>query len=195
MRCLYCNKPIDRYTLKSFLLKDDSLCIDCRKELKVDRKIIKLYDLEVETFFEYEGIFKDLLLQFKECYDEALKDVFLYDLKEYLEFKYHGYNIVYVPSSLKKINERGFNHLKLIYSSLNLKKEDVLRTKQDLIQQGKNKEDRIKIIDNFYFEGKHLKKVLIVDDVLTTGSSMLGAFKALNGKCEKIKAICLAKAK
>ena len=72
---------IDSYTFRSFFLKEDELCPSCRKKMQVKRKLIGLGDFKVESFFEYDSIFKSLLLQFKECHDEALKSVFLYDLK------------------------------------------------------------------------------------------------------------------
>ena len=195
MKCLYCDSNISRYTLKSFLLKDDLLCGDCRRKLKVNKKIIEINKIRIETYFEYESIYKDLLIQYKECYDEALADVFLYDLKEYLEIKYFGYTLVFVPSSNLKLNERGFNHLEKMFDTVKLNKSNAINIKQDIIQQGKTKEERKEIIDNYYYVGGYIKKALLVDDVVTTGSSLLASYKAIKPYCGSIKTLALARAK
>lgn len=45
---------------------------------------------------------------------------------------------------------------------------------------------------NYVYEGELQKKVLIVDDVLTTGSSMIGAYEAIKGKTRHVRALSLA---
>lgn len=192
MRCLFCDKKIEKYSLKSILLEEDSICCDCRDLLKVDRKIEKIGDLKIETFFEYEGIYRSLLIQYKECYDEALKDVFLYDIKDYIKLKYFGYQILYVPSSEAKIKERGFNHLELMFDSLHFKKVTGLRSKKELIQEGKSGLVRKQMIDNYLYGGPRLNKVLIVDDMLTTGSSITGVYNTIVPYSNKIKCLVLA---
>lgn len=195
MRCIYCLKSIDKYTLSSLFLEEDILCYRCRDLLKLNKSTFMLDSLKVETFYDYDGIFRDLLIQYKECYDEALADVFLYKLKDYIKYKYFGYKIVLMPSSIKKIDERGFNHLELIFNKVGLDIVDGLKMKEELIQEGKNLYERQLMINNYVYDGPNLDKVLIVDDVITTGSSMLGAYKALSKRGNKIRAISLAKKK
>lgn len=192
MRCLYCDKQIEKESFYSLFFEEDKLCLKCRKALSYKRKISYIDDLEIESFYEYDSLFKSLILQYKECHDEALKDVFLYGLKEYIEFKYRKYSLIYMPSSITKLNERGFNHLDLIFKELKLEKSNGLRYEDELIQEGKSKKDREKMINNFIYEGKKLGKVLIVDDVLTTGSSIKGAYLALKPYCSQIKGLVLA---
>ena len=192
VRCLYCDEPIVSYTLRSFLLKDDELCPSCRKALKVNRKMIPLGDFEAESFFEYDSLFRSLLLQFKECHDEALKDVFLYDLSEYLELRYHGYQLLFVPSSQKKRKERGFDHLEEIFSGVRLKRAKGLRMKEDLCQEGKDVQERSRMIGNYVYEGESLNKILIVDDVITTGSTLKGAYLCMKNRARQIKVLSLA---
>ncbi|MDO4940411.1 MAG: hypothetical protein Q4E33_01805 [Erysipelotrichaceae bacterium] len=192
MRCLFCDKEITKYSIKSILLYEDELCPECRRLLKVNRRTVSVDKLKVETFFDYDGIYRSLLIQYKECYDEALKNVFIYDLKEYIAFKYLGYKILYVPSSNKKIKERGYNHLELMFESLNFKKVEGLRIKEDLIQEGKNAKERKQMINNYIYEGSRQNKVLIVDDVLTTGSSIRGVYETIFPYANKIKCLVLA---
>ncbi len=192
MRCLYCDREIKKVSFSSFLYRNDDLCPECRAGLSVKRKIITIQGLKVETFFEYDSLFRSLLLQYKECYDEALKDVFLYDLREYIFFRYLGYEILPVPSSRKKREERGFDHLDLIFEGTGLKINKGLKMKEERIQERKDAIERSRMKDNYFYEGKPIKKALIVDDVITTGSSIIGAHKCLLESANIIKVLVLA---
>lgn len=192
MRCIYCDGLINKVNISDLLIKEDILCINCRKQLNYQRRYIKIGDIKIETFYEYDSLFRSILLQYKECYDEALKDVFLHRLNEYIFFRYYGYEIIPIPSSRKKIQERGFDHLRLIYENVGLKINDGLIMKEDLIQQGKGMMERKRMIDNYIYTGKPIKKALIVDDVITTGSSVVGAYNAIKSHAMHIKIIVLA---
>lgn len=192
MRCIYCDREIEKYTLTSLLIKEDPLCISCRNKLKFDKKIVYLDDLKVETLYEYEGIFKSLLLQYKECLDEALGDVFLYGISDYINLKYMGYKLLFVPSSAQKLDFRGFNHLQMLFSDVKLRPINGLKMKENIIQEGKNYNDRLKMVNNYYYEGERVNKVLIVDDVLTSGSTMKGVYNAIKPYAKKVKGLCLA---
>ena len=193
MRCVYCDQEINKVNISSVLFNEDKLCISCRNKLKVNTKYINIGSINVETFYDYDGIFKELLIQYKECYDEALADIFLYMLDDLIRYKYFGYYILFVPSSKDKLEKRGFNHLEQIFKNVKLKKATGLQMKQELIQEGKNLSERKLMLDNYIYEGRKLNKVLIVDDVLTTGSSINGVIKAIKPYANKIKALALAR--
>lgn len=193
MKCLYCDKEIKNYSLYSLFFEEDKLCLDCRNKMKFHHQKFKLGELEVESFYEYESLFKDLLLQYKECYDEALYEIFLYKIFDYLKLRYIGYKVIYIPSSSDKLSQRGFNHLKKIYESLNLDEIKGLEMIEDISQVGKSYSQRSKMQTNYKYTGKSLNKVLIVDDVCTSGSSLMGVYVAIKDNCKKCKAIVLAK--
>ena len=193
MRCLFCDSKIEKYNLLSLFIEEDLLCLECRNKLKIERTYSNISDLKVESFYNYDGIFKQLLIQYKECYDEALYPIFLYKLKDYIKYKYFNYQILLVPSSINKLEKRGFNHLELIFKDVGLDIIDGLKMKENLIQEGKSLLDRKRMIDNYEYEGPKLNKVLIVDDVLTTGSSIMGVYKAIKPYANKIKALTLAR--
>lgn len=192
MICVYCGKIINKYTLTSLFLEEDVLCCNCRSLLKINKRQINIDSLKVETFYDYDGLFKNILIQYKECFDEALADVFLYTLKDYIKFKYHGYQMMLIPSSKEKLQLRGFNHLELIFKSVGLKMIDGLKMKEELTQEGKNLRERELMKNNYYYQGPSLDKVLLVDDVVTSGSSLLGAYKAISTKSNRIRAISLS---
>ena len=70
-----------------------------------------------------------------------------------------------------------------------------LKTKKELIQEGKDYQNRQLMKDNFFYEGPFINKVLIVDDVCTTGASLYGVYKALEGHSGKVKALVLSRKK
>ena len=193
MKCLYCDAKIYKESLYSLFIEKDKLCSACREKIKQNHQIFIRDGIKIETFYHYDSLFKDLLLQYKECYDEALKDVFLYGIKERIILKYHGYKIIYVPSSKEKLNQRGFNHLKLIFDELHFEEVSGLRMIEELSQVNKDKKQRENMLNNDLYEGNKLDKVLIVDDVYTTGSSIIGVSRALKPYANNIRALTLAK--
>ena len=84
MKCLYCDREIVTESFYSLLFERDMLCSHCRRELGLRQRHFMLDGVKCEYFYSYNSLFKQLLLQYKECYDEALKDVFLYGIKEKL---------------------------------------------------------------------------------------------------------------
>ena len=64
--------------------------------------------------------------------------------------------------------------------------------KEQLCQEGMDLEQRKRMSENYVYEGEHLSKVLIVDDVITTGSSLMGVFRAVGPHAEKVKVLSLA---
>ena len=71
---------------------------------------------------------------------------------------------------------------------------DLMIQKNELIQEGKGAGERRKMLENYLYTGEDLRNVLIADDVMTTGSSLYGAYTVLRPHAKKIQAVCLAKA-
>lgn len=194
MKCLYCGNEINKISVESILLEEDVLCVNCRKMLRINKKDVKINGLEIHTLYNYdEGLFKDFLIQYKECFDEALAPVFLYLLKDYIRFKYWGYKVLFVPSSMEKVNQRGFIHLNKIFEGVKMPIIEGLSMKEELAQEGKSYVQRRKMVENYIYNGKAIKKVLIVDDVLATGSSVLGVYNAIKPYSKKVKILTLAR--
>ncbi len=193
MNCLYCDEEIKKIRFAALLNGEDKLCIKCREGMIKRHEKFLVEDMEVETFYDYDSFFRSLLLQYKECYDEALKDVFLYEIKDYLKFRYRGYRILYVPSTKRKNEERGFEHLRGIFSDLGMEEVKGLAMKNELVQEGRNRKEREEMTINYIYNGNMIDKVLIVDDVFTTGSSLKGVYSAIKPFTKRVKAVCLSK--
>ena len=192
-RCIYCDKRFDyRNDLIDMYVSDDDLCTGCRNELVIERDKRCLEGMEVRSFYRYDGLIKDLLLQYKECFDEALKDVFFYAVKDEIRIRYHGYTLIPCPSSARKREKRGFDHLIKMCECLKMPVLDCLYMEKDMSQVNKDSVERRKMIGNIRVrEGTILPlKILLVDDVITTGSTLSGAYKALKRKQVKAMTLC-----
>lgn len=180
MRCLLCDKEkIDSDVFDIF--SEDMLCHECRNKWEKKENIFRFEGKKLRSSYVYNEPFADALLQYKECYDEALKDIFLYEVKNKLKLIYRGYTMVLMPSSTKKEEERGFSHLKLMFSSLKLPMIEPFIKIDERSQKGTNVEERKKITNSIKLKKGIIlpNKLLLVDDVITTGATLSTAIALL----------------
>ena len=138
--CLLCQRPnFETASLWNYLISCDMLCEKCRNSLKRIYGIRMLDDLTVRVLYDYNEILQQLIIQYKECYDEALAPVFLYDFKDRLKRKYKNTILVPMPSSKKKMEERGFNHVEKMFECLDLPIIPCLYKIEDYDQKKQNK--------------------------------------------------------
>ena len=102
MYCLMCGKTIEEGNWKDVLFSEDPLCQECRQQWNKKKIHFRLDGVNVNADYVYNAAFSSALIQFKECGDEALKDVFLYEVKKKIQRKYKGYTICFMPSALEK---------------------------------------------------------------------------------------------
>lgn len=105
--------------------------------------------------------------------------------------------MVPTPSSKVDDEKRGFNHVKEIYKSLGLPMLDVLIKISKEKQSSKSKKNRLKVDKKIISKNIDLlkgKKVLIVDDIYTTGATMQRAINLVKeGNPKTIKVLVIAK--
>ena len=137
------------------------------------------------------------MFKFKGCYDIELKDVFLDRFINYLKIKYRGYSVVPLPSYHLDDEKRGFNHIVEIFCRLNLPMLKILKKVKNEKQAKKNKKERMtshNVFEITELNAVRNKKILVVDDVYTTGSSMNAAINLIkSGNPRKIKVLVIAK--
>ena len=123
--------------------------------------------------------------------------MFLSRYLTYLKLLYRGYIVVPVPSNKIDDTKRGFNHVVEIYKSLGLPMVDALIKVKNEKQSSKSKKNRLNIdtvIVGQNLEKLYGKKVLIVDDVYTTGATMHKAISVIKEASPKqIKVLVIAK--
>ena len=194
----------------------NSLCKKCEIELKKQSDInIILEGEEIEDkyfnelmyIFKYEGQIRKLIIDYKfneKSYIYLTFVNFLLKNKKIFENIKNYDTIIPVPISKKRLKKRGYNQSLLIarkiaeQTNLELVNNCLIKTKNIIEQSKLNKEDRIQNIKGVYeLKNKQLienKKVLLIDDIYTTGSTVNECSKILRqGNPAKIGILVIAK--
>ena len=176
MLCKVCNKEIKEFYLNDlFGNKKHTVCYKCFCDFSLINKISFIDNYECLSIYEYKDQIRDLIFQLKGLKDYELKDVFLEFIIDYLNDKYRGYTITYAPSFKDDDLKRGFNHVEAMCSLFKNKKLKLFYKKENYKQSDQNYSNRKninKIIGLDLNKIKGLKKVLIIDDVLTSGNTL-----------------------
>ena len=178
------------------LFKNPTICHDCLLNFGPVLNFFTIDGVECLHLYFYNEKVQELLYQFKGCSDYELRTVFLEYYLNYLKLKFYGYTIVPAPSSKESDENRGFNHVEEMFKILNLKMLNCIhKTKQrkqaDLTTKERQKISEYLVIDDV--DLKH-KKILLVDDVFTTGSTIKSMIKLAREKgVKKIKVLLMSK--
>ena len=194
MRCLMCGKEMKQGSFRDILFEEDLLCENCRSGWDKRKIEFRLDGIRVRSDYVYNDAFSKCLIQYKECCDEALKDVFLHRIKAQLKRRYRGYALCLMPSSKRKVEERGFHHLKEMYACLGMEMIEPFEKTGDHDQKGAGRKER-----RFMEHGIRLKqdislpdKLLLCDDTITTGSTLKGSLHVLDLNRHHVEIYCVS---
>ena len=194
--CKCCFNEIKINNLHTLLFRDICICDKCLDELapKIIKK--KINDVKGIFMYFYNEAIKEKIYLLKGCGDIEMSEIFLnYFLRE-LRLKYRGYIIAPAPSSISSDNNRGFNHVKMIAQKLNLPIVDVLKKTEDFKQANLSKIEREKTNKKIIIKNTNLirnKKVLFIDDIYTTGTTLKTCINLINSaKPRKLNFIVIA---
>ena len=140
--------------------------------------------IEVYSLYAYRPPINSLLMDLKMKNDIALSMVFLSPFKNYLEFIYKDYIILPVPSTSSSDKKRGYNHVIEIAKTLNLKVKEVFYKAKDYKQTSQRFEKRKEVMNVIKMKGNldKKKKYLLLDDVITSGSTIKACINLLKNR-------------
>ena len=181
----------------SIFNKDLCLCPNCQAEFEPLFVKFKVNGYQALSIYEYTPFIKKLIYLYKDCFDYELNEVFLNMFYKEIKLKYSGYTIIPIPSYIKDDERRGFNHVVESFKKLGLNVLPIIEKTAHHKQSDRTAEQRKEIGKYLVIKDKvnlEKTKVLIVDDIYTTGATMKAAInlvEKLNPK--EIKVLVLAK--
>jgi ComF family protein len=224
-QCLGCRTIIeDNQHVCSFCWKEiefisDPMCKDCGFPFEVDAPDTcpncknDIGDLElIRSATVYEGLIKKLILRYKNASFHPLAPFFGHQLAStFLKHNIEGDVITCVPSSRKKMFLRGFNPAAQLAQAFHLNLEEnpnkpllildlLLKVKETPSQMGLDRTTRKSNLEGAFalnpaYDISH-KNIIIVDDVVTTGTTLITCAKILKAHgARKIKAVTVSRTK
>ncbi len=189
MRCIICEK-----------LSFRMICKDCQKNYFIPvfnkRELVK--DFFVYSFYEYDSI-KELLNSKYEFYGDRI-----YNILASLSFSKFAFNFEFIEVidavAIDDHTRHDFSHTAILVKHLKSKyiapKINLLKAKNKIKYAGKTLEFRKSNPRNFSYSGLKGRNIILVDDIVTTGTTILEAKRCLeqNG-CKVLFALTLCDAK
>lgn len=195
--CRACFNEIKIDSFHSLFNLKTYVCSKCLKEMNPYFKNFKVDGINALALYRYHNLIKEKIYLLKGCNDIELAPIFLTPYKFELETKYRGFIMIPAPSFEEDNIKRGFNHVEEIFKNLNLKVVKAISKIDKVKQSDLNFSERRKIKNHYKIDENidlKNKKILIVDDICTTGStlkSMISLIKIKEPK--KIEILVIAK--
>ncbi len=184
-------QPIQSKCAGCFKLTSEfSVCSSCKKWLNLKH----IYLTTV-----YQGVYEELLKSYKFKYARQnavpiakMMSTNLLNLEDYI--------LCPIPTAPSRVRMRGFDHSKLITKDLskiiNLESKNLIKRKSNVRQLGSTRSQRIEHMKNEFYTNKNLKglKILLVDDVMTSGATLSAASKNLKeAGAKEVSAVIFAR--
>ncbi len=188
-RCASCDLLLDA--------PNAHLCEECRVGVRFagERPAPEALD-SAFSFFYYEGAIQSMITRWKYHEDYAARLALLACMGEKIMDAAHQFEVpvavVPVPPHPRRLRERGFDPVWTLASKLSsqlstalnaevkLVDECLHRSRHTVHQAGLSAEDRAQnLVDAFSTEGPVPERILLVDDVMTTGATMTACALAL----------------
>ena len=184
---------------KKLILEDKEVCKNCQQQT--------YYFDRARSVAIYDGIFRELIMEFKYEGRKELSKVLVELLYLYFKEYYNNLSIdviIPVPLHPKRRQIRGYNQAQLLAAGIHEKIKVLLRT--DCVLRVKNNpplytlnsvqrqqilEDGFTINNDINIEGKN---VLLIDDILTTGSTVnqVSSILKKQGRVNQVYVLTLA---
>lgn len=173
MRCLSCHR-LSWYTF----------CKDCQEKLlkpSITKRVIG--SMDVYSFFLYRDIEDLLLTKHTPQGFKVYKALALFTFKPFMKnFILHYPRDIYIIGIDENVKS-GYSHVALLTSSMRAKGIKVLHSsilaKNNVNYSGKTLEYRLKNPRNFYYNSLKEIDAILVDDIITTGTTLKEAKEIL----------------
>ena len=195
--CLICFKKVNITDFCRLFNGKIPICQACQTEM--EPLFIKFHvdNHKATSLYNYNPFIRKLIYQYKGCYDYELHQVFLDRYAKEIKLLYFDRVIIPIPSYQNEDEQKGFNHVIEIFKSIGLNMLNILEKTEkhkQALSSFKQRKEVYKYLELKSYPDLSKKKVLIVDDVYTTGSTMKSAIhliEKLNPK--KIDVLVVAK--
>ena len=175
------------------------ICSACQKEMEPKFIRFKVDEYKATSIYDYNPFIKKLIYQYKGCYDYELNKVFIEAFAREIKLRYFDYTLIPIPSFKKEDEERGFNHVIEIFKNVRLPMLEIIEKTEKHKQATSTVNSRHKVYKVLALNSEidlSKKRILMVDDIYTTGSTMKSAInlvEKLNPK--RIEVLAIAKTK
>ena len=195
--CLVCFKKVNITDFCRLFNAEMPICQACQTEMEPKFISFHVDNHKATSIYDYNPFIRKLIYQYKGCYDYELHKVFLDRYAREIKLRFFDYVVIPIPSYKNEDEERGFNHVVETFKSLGINMLNIIE-KTEKHKQAVSTVNQRKEVYKYLELNSHpdlsKKKVLIVDDVYTTGSTMKAAIRLvekLNPK--KISVLVVAK--
>jgi competence protein ComFC len=189
--CRVCSRPFSNL---AEMFRHGDMCHDC-KRWEEDEQWKGYLEKNVSLYL-YNDFLKELIARYKFRGDYVLAKVFAEPLKELI----HSMNadlLVPIPLSKERLYERGFNQAAALLVEAGYPTPDILSRIHSEKQSKKSRSDRIQLPQVFEINPStslQNKKVVLMDDIYTTGSTLRHAAKLIKeAGAASVQALTLAR--
>ena len=179
----------------NFIKHHAVICGKCKKQQVVVNRIGDLDGIRIHMIYTYNAFMESLLFQYKEGNDIALKQIFFHDIVFDIHKVFKQFTIIFPPSSASKEKERGFSALPCMLERCKLKMVIPFEKIKDYKQSQQPFEHRKNIGKYIRVREEYMpkcKRVLVVDDVCTTGETMRYICHSLRKRNYYVEALVLS---
>ncbi|KIM03946.1 MAG: phosphoribosyltransferase [Sulfurovum sp. AS07-7] len=173
MRCLSCQKISFR-----------TFCKECQKSLlkpNITKRVVGT--LDVYSFYKYSTIETILLTKHTNLGYRVFSSIADITFKPFInEFVSNDSRKIYIVGIDEKV-KNGYSHVALLTNSMKSKSSKVLHasliSSNNTTYSGKTLQFRLENPRNFVYRGKKDIDVILIDDIITTGTTLQEAQKVL----------------